>query len=85
MGWSGSKTTIENCLFTGKITVDESQGNAFVIARNPDNLTIVNCYFLNSYASVNNGATQVTEEQLKSGEIALALGAAFRQNMGEDD
>ncbi len=85
MGWSGSKSTIENCLFIGQINVDESQGNGYIIARNPGNLTISNCYFVNPYASVNDGATQVSEEQLKSGEIALALGAAFRQNIGEDD
>lgn len=73
MGWSGSKTTIENCLFTGKIIADESQGNACIIARNPGNLTISNCYFVNSYGTQNEGATQVTEEQLTNGEVCALL------------
>ena len=89
MGWAGSKSTIENCLFSGKITVDESQGNAYVIARNPGNLTIKNCYFVNAYGSVNDGATQVTEEQVASGEVCYLLNGdqsviQWTQKLGEE-
>ncbi|MCR5434397.1 MAG: hypothetical protein K6F20_08400 [Bacteroidaceae bacterium] len=73
MGWSGNKSTIENCLFTGKITVDESQGNGNVIARNPGNITYVNDYYVNAYGEASEGCTQVTEDQLASGEACYLL------------
>ena len=73
MGWSGNKSTIENCLFTGKITVDESQGNGNVIARNPGNITYVNDYYVNAYGEASEGCTQITEAQLASGEACYLL------------
>ena len=73
MGWSSSKSIIENCLFTGKITVDESQGNANVIARNPTNVTYTNCYYVNAYGEVSEGTSQLTEDQVQSGEACYLL------------
>ena len=84
MGWAGNPTTIENCLFSGKIIADDSQGNAYVIARNPTNLTIRNCYYVNVFGGVNDGATQITDEQVANGEVALLLGSNWRQNIGQD-
>ncbi len=90
MGWAGSKTTIENCLFTGTIKADGVQGNPFVIARNPDNLTIKDTYFVNAYGGTNAGATQVTDEQVASGEVTYLLNKGniqkplWRQSVGYD-
>ncbi|MCR4921936.1 MAG: right-handed parallel beta-helix repeat-containing protein [Bacteroidaceae bacterium] len=89
MGWSGNKSTIENCLTTATINVDVSQGNAYIIARNPGNLTIKNCYFVNAYGDVNDGATQVTGEQVASGEVCYLLNGdqsviQWTQKLGEE-
>ncbi len=73
MGWSGSKTTIENCLYIGEIIADATQGNPYVIARNPGNVTCTNTYYLNVFGEVNEGATQITADQLASGEACYLL------------
>ena len=72
IGWSGSKSTVRNSLFAGSIEVDATQGNPYVIARNPGNVTCENVYFVNPYGEVNEGAVQITAEQVANGE-ALAL------------
>ena len=72
IGWSGSKSTVRNSLFAGNIEVDATQGNPYVIARNPGNVTCENVYFVNPYGEVNEGAVQITADQVANGE-ALAL------------
>ena len=90
MGWSGSKSTIENCLVISEITFDQSQGNGHIIARNPGNVTCTNSYFVYPYGDVNEGATQVTADQVAGGEICFLLNgeqtddAQWTQNLGED-
>ena len=88
LGWAPNVIDIQNCLVTGEFKTDQSQGNARPIARHADDNTnahCVNCYFVNPNGTrENTNTTQVTAEQVASGEIAVKLGAAFRQNIGED-
>ena len=83
-------TTLENCAFTGTITVDESQGNGFVLARNDGVLSLTNCYYVNPYGSVNSNTKQVTAEQATNGTLAALLNApqattVWFQELGEDE
>ena len=88
VGWSANAIAIENCLVTGEFKTDQSQGNARPIARHADdntNAQCVNCYYVNPNGTLANvNTTQVTAEQVASGEVAVLLGAAFRQCIGED-
>ena len=88
LGWAPNVIDIQNCLVTGEFKTDQSQGNARPIARHADDNTnahCVNCYFVNPNGTrENTNTTKVTAEQVASGEIAVKLGAAFRQNIGED-
>ena len=85
LGWAPNVIDIQNCLVTGEFKTDQSQGNARPIARHADDNTnahCVNCYFVNPNGTrENTNTTQVTAEQVASGEIAVKLGAAFRQNI----
>lgn len=73
IGWSGSKSTLTNCAFTGKIEVDATQGNPYTFARNPDNVTCNNCYFVNEFGSHQGNTTQITEEDVMSGKLCYLL------------
>ena len=90
MGWSGSLSTIENCLVISEITFDQSQGNGHIIARNPGNVTVTNSYFVYPYGDVNDGALQVTTDQVTSGEVCFLLNGEqaddvhWTQTLGED-
>lgn len=90
MGWSGSKSTLTNCAFTGKIEVDASQGNPYTFARNPDNVTCTNCYFINEYGSHQGNTTQITEEDVTSGMLCYMLNGdqskiVWTQTLEEDE
>ena len=75
LGWAGtSGNTIKNCLYTGTMNIDVTMWgqNSEPIARNSDNVTISNTYYLNAPHETSNGV-KVTEEQLKNGEVASKL------------
>ena len=80
IGWSGSKSTVRNSLFAGIILADDSQTNPYVIGRNPGNVTIDNVYFVNGYGEVNEGAVQLTAEQVANGEALALLGSQWSQD-----
>ena len=67
VGW-GDGGTIQNCL-----VVSEEEANAGIDAiflRGPGN--VINCYYKYAHGNTN-GATQVTDEQLASGEVCWLL------------
>ena len=85
VGWitGTGNLDISNCAFIGEVKTQTKNGNT--ITRNPGRATITNCYYLNSLSAVPGGTTQVTEEQIKSGELCYNLGGAFRQSIGYDE
>ena len=52
-----------------------ASGTHYALARNPGNAKCTNCYFLNLVGDINEGSAQVTEEQLKNGEVCELLNA----------
>ena len=95
VGWCANLITIQNCLVTGEFNTDQSQGNARPIARydaaSNTNADCLNCYYVNPNGTDTNiNTTQVTMEQVQSGEVAGMLNAgnqepAWFQRLGEDD
>ena len=76
VGWCGNVTYITNTLSVGKLEVSlYASGTPYSLARNPGNAKCTNCYFLNQMGDINEGSQQVTEEQLKSGEVCALLNA----------
>ena len=89
IGYSSSTSTVTNCVVTGTIT-SGTKNAGYIIARNPGSATCSNCYFVTPYEGTNAGATQITMEQLASGEICFLLNGDQRnilwtQTLGEDD
>lgn len=105
VAWANVSTVVKNCLMTAPIDTDVTQMSGHVIAdgsrrSTTDNITyagIVNCYFVYPYGTPEPyGATQVTMEQVESGEVCCLLNwdeniynaashlTIFRQNLGED-
>ena len=105
MGSNCSRTQITNCLVTAQIDDDVTGGTGHIIADGGywgvnDETTVAsigNCYYVYPYgSSTPYGATQVTMEQVESGEVCCLLNVAkyiydaveyqtiFRQNIGED-
>ncbi|MBE6811512.1 MAG: hypothetical protein E7523_01385 [Ruminococcaceae bacterium] len=98
---TNAKTVLENCLFAGQFErgdnlTDQALLGAFGTVRSVN--AIKNCYYLGDDGleavhsdsplkpgSGNVEITKVTEEQLKSGEIAYKLGDAWGQTIGTDD
>ncbi|MBR5394728.1 MAG: hypothetical protein IK144_06540 [Bacteroidaceae bacterium] len=89
---AGPLVTVKNCLSIGTVQ-SQVTGQFFGAVKN------TTCSILNSYykgANINGSAstvelpaeqltvTKVNDEQLASGEIAMALGEAFSQTVGED-
>ena len=72
-GWiaSAGRLSLINCLAIGEMNVNPKNGN--VIVRNPNNATRENCYYLNPFATIPSDVTQITEEQLQSGELCYLL------------
>lgn len=76
---------LTNCLYAG--TNNGSNEYSYTFARNAD---ITNCYYLNACGSEYKQGTKVTEEQLRSGEVAWMLqkgrsDMAWGQKIGRDD
>lgn len=83
LGWAGTGgNTIKNCLYTGTMNIDVTKWgqNSDPIARNSDNVTISNTYYLNAPHETSNGV-KVTEEQLKNGEVASKLQEGQQQSV----
>ena len=100
LGWSGrlyaSNTHINHCLVTAQIDNDMTHGAGHIIAGG-DGLLVEYCYYVYPYGNGEpNGATQITMEQVESGEACCLLNVyrgiynsveyqtVFRQNVGED-
>ena len=60
--------TLTNCLYIGENNADNTNGDSNTFA---NNATVTNCYYLNACNKVQ--GTQITKEQLKSGEVAYNL------------
>jgi len=88
---NGGKATIKNCLSIG--TLQSAVTGQFFGKINGNNSVFANNYYQGEFVNGNGSAgtvsgdtpVEVTDEQLKSGEIAVNLGAAFRQCLGEDE
>ena len=90
VGWAPTPTLVENCLQVAEFEMGTGRGTFNIGWDSGSNLTIRNCYYKNAFGSLNNGCQQVTEEQLASGEICLALNNGqerinWTQNLGEDE
>ncbi|MGN1254036.1 MAG: hypothetical protein ACI4T9_05555, partial [Prevotella sp.] len=79
VGWSGNKTKISNSLVSAEFQFTAGTDN-YSFARNPNNVTLTNCYYVNTFGTANNGSEQVSAEQLKNGDVAWHL-QANRKNM----
>ncbi|HBF15203.1 MAG TPA: hypothetical protein DDW30_05905 [Clostridiales bacterium] len=80
---------IENCLLLGQLTRGGSTEKTAAMATNyAGDGTLVNCFYLAGTAEKaefgESGARAVTAEELSGGEIALLLGSAFGQKLGEE-
>ena len=80
----GITCTFNNCLYTGTNNAAPGRYNFYNFAKRA---TLTNCYYPYSYGGEN--GTQVTAEQLKSGEVAYLLqnkraDMAWGQKIGED-
>ena len=87
---NGGKATVKNCLSIG--TLQSAITGQFFGKINGNNSVFANNYYKGEFVNGNgSGGTvsgdtpvKVTDEQLASGEVAVNLGTAFRQNLGTD-
>lgn len=78
VGWAGDgcNATVSNCIFTGIINGNAAYPNenvSYTIARRPGIIAVSNCYYVNEWVTYNEGSTQVTEEQVASGELCYMI------------
>lgn len=78
VGWLNSEASIYNCLMMGDMKVLADGGNTW--ARNPDRLTLGDCYYVTPHAAV--GGLPITAEQLASGEGCFLLNGSKNKNPG---
>ncbi len=88
IGYTSSKVTISNSFHSA--TFDLSSTNCENFCRNTSYVTLVNCYYVNALNSSSTQGTQVTEDQVASGELAHLLQAdqeelAWGQDITGDD
>ncbi len=88
VGWSSGTSVSTGCMVIANITAPDT--NANIIGRS--SMSAVNCYYVTPYGGNMGGATQVTTEQLASGEVALGLNGGstrkdvvWRQNLDGSD
>ena len=83
--WSNgsSATTLNNCYSLCKKTEGTGDSNCFTLTHKSGTVVINNSYYLNLIGTYV-GGTQVTEEQVASGELCYMLGGAFTQLIGTD-
>ncbi|MCR4920621.1 MAG: LamG domain-containing protein [Bacteroidaceae bacterium] len=86
VGWTNGSTLIENCLQIGDITLN-AEGSR-TIARVPEQVILTNCYYKTAFGEEE--GTQITDEQLASGEVCYLLNKGNTENptwfqtLGED-
>ena len=78
VGWAGDgcNATVTNCIFTGTINGNAEYPNenvSYTIARRPTVITVSNCYYVNEWVTYNEGSSQVTEEEVASGELCYMI------------
>ena len=90
-GWShaDSYTILNNCFTTSKLKEGTDTGNCFTMTHRNGHVTINNSYYLNLVGTYV-GGTQITEEQLESGELCYLLNGdqstiGWYQTLGEDE
>ena len=76
VGWSDKASKISNCLQIATFDLDTKGCNT--IARNPGKSAAINTYFKNALGDI--AGTQVTDEQLASGEICYLLNHGDTEN-----
>ena len=87
VGWADKTVTIDNCIFVADVS--GSQNSEQTWARNSGSATVTNSIYLNVLGSAV-GGTQVTEEQMSSGEACYILNGRsstnprWFQNIGSD-
>ncbi len=80
VGWLNGNTVIENCLAIGDIDITKNTGSNAIARYSQTNGTIINCYYKDGWwgtvdtPAAGDAPKAVTEDMLKSGEIAYALG-----------
>ena len=85
-------TTLNNCFTTWTLTEDAGTAYCYTLSRDNSSVNISNCYYLNTnrLASDHLQGTQITEEQLASGELCYKLNGdqssiGWYQTLGEDE
>lgn len=79
--FTGKQNTIANVFSIGAIS-GESVGACF--GATSSNATITNAFAISEY-QITDSQTLVTDEQMRSGEVAYKLGEAFGQEIGVDE
>lgn len=82
VGWIGNYgkgSKITNCLLTAVYSVNANGSNA--VARHSDGSTISKVYILNPFATMPQGAEQVSADQLKNGYVASLLQEGQQQSV----
>lgn len=82
LGYYVSKTKVENVFSTGEIQGTKNVGVCIGGANAKNN--VKNAYALKMY-TIDDSSTIVTDEQMRSGEVAYKLGDAFGQEIGVDE
>ncbi len=78
IGWSGSTSTVRNTLILSQgHTIDKSNG-CHTISRNDGNCTMSNNFYVEAMGTA--AGTQVTAEQLASGDITYKLNGSSSEN-----
>ena len=79
VGWASAAVTMNNVLQIGDIQVNGEGSSTF--SRNNGNLTCNNCYYKTLFTAVkSSGTTQVTDDQLISGEVCYNLNGGTAPN-----
>ena len=88
--WSNgsSSTTLNNCYSTCSLTEGTGTGNCFTLTHQSGTININNSYYLNAIGTIV-GGTQVTAEQIASGELCYLLNGdqeviSWTQTIGTD-
>ena len=88
--WShgDSRTTLNNCYTTCKLTEGTGTGNCFTLTHPSGTVTLNNCYYLNAVGSVQ--GEQITEEDLADGQLCYLLNGdqseiTWYQNLDDDE
>lgn len=90
VGWCTNPTTITNSLLVGDLNIKKDGINA-TFGRSSSNLTLTNCYYKEKNGGKVEGATQITDEQLASGEVCYKLNGSksndvcWYQSIGTDN